>query len=242
MIRVCLSLALICLALPLRAGLTPAELDTVRADPPEGASVELGTDQPTVLIFADYDCGALCDAILAQTAETLSGTGLTLGADYALVVVGIDPRDGPGAAQSFVEAQSGALAAQSIDTRTPDETTLSDLTQALGYTYRFDAENDRFAHPSARYVLTADGQVSRVLPAFRAAPEDLRRALIEAGEGRIGGIAERIALACYGFDPVTGKYSLSIARAATAGGIASTLLVAGGIAIALRRERRKGAT
>ncbi len=196
---------------------------------------------PTVLLFADYDCEAICDAILGQTAGTLAGTGLTLGEDYAFVVVGIDPRDRYELARTFVASQAGDLSAARIETRLPGRADLERMTAALGYGYRYDAETDRFAHPSARYVLTAEGGVARVLPAFRATPADLRRALVEAGDGRVGTITERIALACYGFDPVTGRYSLSIARAATAGGVASTLLVAGGIFVALRRERRKGA-
>ncbi|ETX29042.1 hypothetical protein [Roseivivax isoporae] len=231
-------LALLVLSGPAHAGLTAAELDTVRSDPPPGAQVDLGTGLPTILVFADLDCGALCDAILARTADELSRTGLEIGRDYALVVVGIDPRDGSSEARSFVAAQAAPLPAARIVTRTPDADTLADLTRVLGYGYRHDAANDRFAHPAVRHVLTAEGRVARVLPAFRVAEGDMRRALVEAGEGRVGTVVERVALACYGFDPVTGRYSLSITRAATAGGIASTLLVAGGIALALRRERR----
>ncbi|SLN65539.1 hypothetical protein ROJ8625_03349 [Roseivivax jejudonensis] len=233
-----LALVLFAFAAPAAAGLTRAELAQVRADPPEGATIDLGTARPTVLIFADYDCGALCDAILARTAAALAGTDLALGPDYALVIVGIDPRDGPDAARAFVAGQAAPLPPERIETRTPDAETLEGLTDDLGYAYRYDEETDRFAHPSARYVLTAEGRVARVLPAFRAEPADLRRALIEASEGEVGTAFERIALACYGFDPVTGRYSLSITRAATLGGIVSTLLVAGGVLIALGRERR----
>ncbi len=238
---VLLALCLLVTGHPLSAGLTQAELDEIRADPPEGARVDLGTGLPTVLLFADYDCEVICDAILAQTAATLASTGLSLGEDYAFVVVGIDPRDGVETARTFVASQAGDLPAARIETRLPGRADLDRMTASLGYGYRYDAETDRFAHPSARYVLTAEGRVARVLPAFRAAPEDLRRALVEAGQGRIGSIGERIALACYGFDPVVGRYSLSIARAAMAGGAVSTLLLGGGILIALWRERRKGA-
>ena len=56
-------------------------------------------------------------------------------------------------------------------------------------------------------MLTADGRVARALSSLALNPRDLRLALVEAGEGRIGGLADRITLLCSGFDPVHGVYT-----------------------------------
>jgi protein SCO1/2 len=58
--------------------------------------------------------------------------------------------------------------------------------------------------------LTADGRVSRALSSIALNPDDLRLALLEAGQGRLGGIASRLALLCYGFDAVHGLYTSRI--------------------------------
>ena len=77
--------------------------------------------------------------------------------------------------------------------------------------------------------------MSRLFPALLVEPADLRRAPVEASRGAVGGLAERLALACYGFDPVTGRCSPSIERVLT---VASLLFAAAlGAALALARWR-----
>jgi protein SCO1/2 len=41
---------------------------------------------------------------------------------------------------------------------------------------------------------------------------DVRLALVEASQGRIGTIVDRLLLLCYHFDPATGRYSASAIR------------------------------
>ena len=89
---------------------------------------------------------------------------------------------------------------------------------AIGYRFQRDAANDAIAHPAAFVTLTADGRVSRVLSSLALQPTDLRLALVEAGDGEIGGLAGRIALLCYGFDAVHGIYTRQIATLLQIGG------------------------
>ncbi len=231
---------LLLLAAPAQAALTQAELDRVAAAPPAGARLDLGGALPMVAVFVDFDCGALCDAVLAQTGATLMASGLTPGKDFAIAVIGIDPRDPPEAAERMVAAQLPDELVAATRILTPDPERLAEITDALGYRYTFDAENDRFAHPAARYVLTARGTVTRVLPAFRAEPDDLRLALVEAGRGQSGSFGDRLALLCYGFDAATGRYSLAITRMLTVLSLGFALLLGGAILALLIRERRRG--
>lgn len=231
---------LLILAAPAQAALTQAELDRVAAAPPPGARVDLGTARPSVAVFVDFDCGALCDAILAQTGETLLQSGLSPGRDFGIVAIGIDPRDTRQAAESMVAAQLPEELRAVTRILTPGADRLEEITNALGYGFVHDAENDRFAHPAARYVLTADGEVTAVLPAFRADPGDLRLALVEAGQGQAGSFADRLALLCYGFDAESGRYSLAITRILTILSLGFALLLGGAIAALLIRERRRG--
>ena len=223
------------------AGLTGEELARVSVDPPAGAKLDLKLGRPTVLLFADFDCGQLCEAVLAQTAETLAATGLSPRSDYALVVVGIDPRDGEAAATGFVHGQLPQDMLGSITALRPDARRLAEMATALGYGYAFDAENDRFAHPAVLYVLTARGEVSRVLPALQTTPDEMRAALAAAGETGAATLGDRLLMLCYGFDPVTGRYSLQIERVLMVLSAATLLIVAACLALAFCRERKEGA-
>ncbi len=236
-----LLLLLLAAPLPAQAALTQAQLDRVVAAPPPGARLDLGADLPAVVVFVDFDCGALCDAVLAQTGQTLAESGLAPGEDFTLVAIGIDPRDDARRAADMVAAQVPAALAGATRILQPDADRLEQITAALGYGYAYDAANDRFAHPAARYVLDASGRVMRVLPAFRADPGDLRLALVEAAEGRSGGLRDRLALLCYGFDPASGRYSLAIRRILMTLSLVFAALMATAIAALVIREKRKEA-
>lgn len=236
MIRALLILCL--LGGPAHAALTQAELDRVAVDLPEGAALPLGLERPAVLIFADFDCGHICDAVLAQTAELLEQTGLTAGRDYRPIVVGLDPRDSAEMAEGFIARGAPPAMRDAVKILRPGRERLQEISETLGYGHVYDAERDSFAHPAARYVLSKSGKVAEVLPAFGTEAADLRRAIMGARLGT-GAAATRLILLCYGFDPVTGQYSLAIWRVLTVLGLAAAVLLGAGLGIAIWRERRR---
>jgi protein SCO1 len=196
-----------------QAGLTQAVLDDVAVEPRSDATLPLGlrfldesaqprtlgdvlAGKPAILLFADYTCRALCGPILTFVAAGLERSGLAAGVDYGLVVIGLDPKDDPKSARAAKAARVGS------------GTPLA--TSALGYRYAYDAEHDQFAHPSAAFAVNSAGRVTRVLSGLTLDGADLRMALVEAGEGRVGSLGDRLRVLCYGFDPVRGVYTEKI--------------------------------
>ena len=68
-------------------------------------------------------------------------------------------------------------------------------------------------------MLTPAGHVSRYLFGIEFAPRDLRLALVEAADGKIGTPVDQALLFCYHYDPETGKYGLAIMNLVRLGGI-----------------------
>ena len=237
MIRALTLLLLLCGA-PAHAALTQAQLGRVRVDLPKDAALDLHLNLPAVLIFADFDCPQLCDAVLGETLGVMDETGLKAGKDYRLVVVRLDPRDSAAMGEAFLARQSPPEMRPAITLLTPDAAALGRMTRALGYGYVFDADHDNFAHPAARYVLNRDGRVTAVRPAFDTDPAAMRAALVGARFGT-GGAATQLILLCYGFDPVTGRYSLAIWRVLVTLSTITMLILACAIGVALIRERRR---
>jgi protein SCO1/2 len=237
--------ALLALPPPAFATLTADQLATVTAAPPVGARLPLSATlpdatgawrtlagalggRPTVLVFADYSCRSLCGPILAIAAAGLAKTGLVAGRDFRLLVVGLDPKDGAAEARRMRRAQigSGPLADASTFLLA-EEAPVRRIADAVGYHYAYDSDLDQYAHPAVVYVLTGDGRVSRTLTALGLGPADLRLALVEAGEGRLGTFADHLRLLCYGFDSATGVYT-PLVRTWLAVATALTILVVGG--------------
>lgn len=240
---------------PARAALAPADLDGVGLSPAPGAllprdlafaeaggaPVRLGDllgRRPAVLVLADYDCREICGPILAVVAGALAGTGLAAGRDVDLVAVGLNPAATRADAARMGAAQLGSLApAAHLLSGTP--AAVAALEAAIGYRAVYDAASGRYAHPADVLVLTPAGAVARVLPALALEPSALRLALVDAGDGRIGTVGDRLRLLCYGLDPAHGVADGAI-RAMLAGGGALTLAgLAGFVAALSRRAHRR---
>jgi len=125
---------------------------------------------------------------------------------------------------------------------TADQPTVTRLTAALGYRYAYDQEHDQYVHPGAAYVLRADGRVSRVLTGLGLSPADMRLALVDASQGRIGTLGDQVRLLCSGFDPAHGTYNLMVSRVLAATGLATMLSLAGGIGLVILLGRRDRST
>jgi len=237
--------------IPALAGLTERQIGQVAIDPLPGARVPTalafrdlaGHDQtleqaiggrPTLLLPADFTCSQICGPALSITASALHNTGLVAGRDYSLVVVGIDARDSVEDARRFATGQVGG---EGVSVLTGDAETIGALTNAINYSFQIDSDHDAVAHPAAALTLTPDGRVWRVLSSLALQPTDLRLALIEAGEGRIGSISARLALLCYGFDPVHGIYTRQIGNLLRFSGMLTVAALALGIVLMLRRPR-----
>lgn len=196
---------------------------------------------PALVIFADYTCRTLCGPILEFTAAGLAKSGLVPGVDYRLLVIGLNPRDGLDSAR--------AMRAGHIESKSPvnrgavflsgDEATIRSAANAVGLHYAYDAEHDQYAHPAAVYVVNASGHVQRVMSPLGLDGGDLRLAIVDAGGGQIGTLADRIHLLCYGYDPAKGVYTERITMLLGYAAGATLVGMAGGILIMLARERRR---
>jgi protein SCO1/2 len=199
--------------------------------------------RPSVLIFADYTCRTLCGPILEFAVAGLEKSGLKPGADYRLVVVGIDPKDGVVGARamrsSHIDAASPLAAATVL--LTGDAVAINAATQAVGYHYVYDAEHDQFAHPAAAYVITPQGRIARVLSGLGLDGNDLRLALVDAGQGQIGTFIDHIRLLCYGFDPAQGIYTASIEWWLMAAAATTMIAMLAWIALLMRSSRGEAA-
>jgi len=219
-------------------------LDTIFKDE-SGRAVRLGDyfgQRPVVMLFAYYDCPMLCTQVISGLASALNILSLQPGRDFEIVTVSFDPRDTPANAASkkahFIERYQHPGAAEAWHFLTGNEASIRTLTKAAGFRYVWDAPTNQFAHPSGVIVLTPDGRLARYLFGIEYGPRDLRFALVEASEGKVGNPADALLLYCYHYDPMTGRYGLVIMRVLRLAGIATVFALGAFITIMVRREKR----
>lgn len=219
-------------------------LDTVFRDE-TGQEVRLGdffTDRPVVLALVYFECPMLCQMILDGLVSSLDILTFTPGNEYEVVVVSFDPREDHVVASAKKRnymtqfGRPGTEAAFHFLTGEP--ASIDALTQAVGFSYVYDAEKDEFAHASGITVVTSEGRISRYLFGIEYPPKDLRLALVESAQMRIGSAVDQLLLFCYNYDPTTGKYGAATMRLVQAGGAVTVLALLLFIVLARRRDQQ----
>jgi protein SCO1/2 len=211
-----------------------------------GSSVALGsffTHRPVVMAMVYYKCAMLCPQVLHGMATALGQTGYTAGKDYDVLVTSIDPTDTPAdaaaAKQHFLETLGSSAARADVHFLTGDQAQITRMANAIGFHYVRvpgpDGKMTQFAHSSVIMIATPDGRLSKYLTGIEYQPRDLRLAVLEASNHRIGSATDLILLYCCNYSPGEGRYTVSILRVLGLAGVASV----GGLIAMLYLLRRK---
>lgn len=192
--------------------------------------------RPAAVMFVDYTCRTVCKPALAIVAAALADSGLPADS-YRLVLVGIDPKDNASDARELMMQIGDRAVAASTVALLGDGTNVGQLAEAMGYRFAYDVAIDQYAHPAGLVAVTPSGRIARVLSSLAVDASDLRLAMVEAGEGKIGTLTDRLTLLCYGFDPAHGIYTSDVQLLLeVACGL--TLLTMIGLFVVLRRRER----
>ncbi len=196
--------------------------------------------RPVVLVLGYYRCRNLCTAVREGVLAALERTHLAAGRDYTVVAVSIDPADTPAfarAARDDLALRQPAEVGRGWHLLSGPQSSIAPLARAVGFRYFYDAQAQQFAHAAGLVVLTPHGVVSRYLYGVAFEPTDLRLALVESSQGRVGSPIDRLLLLCCRYDPATGRYGWLIWNLLRLGGGATVLVLVGVIGLMLRRER-----
>jgi protein SCO1/2 len=209
-----------------------------------GRAVTIGDyfgKRPVVLLFAYYDCPMLCTQVINGLSSALGVLSLQPGKDFEIVTVSFNPHDTPETAREkkaiYIERYNKPGANEAWHFLTGDQPAIDRLTKAAGFKYAWDADTKQYAHPTGVMVLTPDGRLARYLFGIEYGPRDLRYALVEASEGRVGNAVDTLLLYCYHYDPETGRYGLAIMRSIRIAAAGTVLVLAGFIVVMVRREK-----
>ncbi len=211
----------------------------------QGREVELGSffgNRPVILALVYYECPMLCSLELKGLLRSIKIVPLDLASDYEIVTVSFDPDESSElAAKSKAEYVGGYGRPGAEDGwhfLTGDAENIRRLTEAAGFEYVYQPETGEFSHASAVMVTTVDGKLSQYFYGVDYSPKDLRLALVEASEGRIGTFVDQVLLFCFHYDPAMGRYTLVVMNVLRALGVLTVLAIVGFLFFSLRRERR----
>ena len=198
--------------------------------------------RPVILTLNYYRCPMLCGLLLNGLVDGLKELSWTPGREFEIVTVSIDPQESPKLAmlkkESYISDYGRAGAAAGWHFLTGREANIRALADAVGFHYRWDEEQQQFAHPAGIFIATPDGRIARYLYGVLFEPKTLRLSLAEASNGRVGTTTDQFLLYCFHYDANAGRYVVAATNIMRLGGAATALIVGVWLLLAWRRSAR----
>jgi protein SCO1/2 len=185
--------------------------------------------KPTMLSLNYYRCSGICNAQLSDMAKMLGELDLKENRDYKVITV------------SFGEGETSVLADAKRNTMlkaiprkfdhdawhfyVSDGNSSAQLAEKVGFTYKKEISKAGvvdYIHPGTLIMISPEGKVTRYLNGINQLPFDVKMAVMEAGEGKVGPTIAKKLLLCFAYDPKGKTYVFQWEKIA---GIVITLIM-----------------
>lgn len=207
----------------------PAELENVGITEHLGRKINLGLEftddqgqkvtlakyfdgrRPVLLSLVYYGCPNLCSFHLNGVTKTLKKMDWSLGHEFDMVVVSIDPQENAELAGkkklAYLDSYGRQESAKGWHFLTGSEDSIRKLAAQVGFAYKWDEKSEQWVHSAAAYVMSPTGTISRYLYGIDFSDKTLRLSLVEAADNKIGTLMDRVLLYCLHYDPAGRTYS-----------------------------------
>jgi len=192
----------------------------------------LPKDRPAILQIGYMKCPMLCSLVMNALVRGIQDMDWTVGQQYDIIALSVNPKEGPDLAEGkkagYVAEYGRPKSAAGWHFLTGEESSIRSVTDAVGFEYRMQ-ENGEYSHAAGIFILTPDGRLSRVLYGVKYDSANVRMALLEASQGKVGTTLDRIILWCHIYDAQAGGYVVMAMRVMQLGGVLTLMLLGGGL-------------
>ncbi len=225
----------------------PLDLQFVNS---EGETVRIGElieeGKPVLLNPLYYECPVLCSVVLDAVFEVADELKWTPGTDYTIISFSIDPEETPAIAaetkNEYLTDLNRPGAENGWHFLTGPEESIKKLTDAIGFRYKYDEDSDQYIHLASIMLLSPEGVITRYLYGASFREFDLRNALYEAADGKIGSAVDKVVLYCFTYDPSSQSYVPVAWNIMKLGGLATVIILGIFLGVFWRRERGSSQT
>jgi len=200
-------------------------------------------ERPVLLTLNYFHCRVVCSVQLGGLADALAEVNWTPGDEnFRVVTVSLDSRETAKDAdfkRTQILDQLGRGPDVDWQFLRGDAIAIQTLAAQLGISFAYDAEQDQFAHPAVAVFLMPDGTISQYLYGLTYQPRDIKFALIESGQGRVGSPMEKLYQSCFAYDHTIGRYGPWAFGFMRIGATIAFFILATTLAIFWRYERRR---
>lgn len=199
--------------------------------------------KPVVISPIYFNCPGLCNFHLNGFTETLSTIDWSPSKEFDVIAFSFDSRETPEIAAKKKENYIKLYGREGTDNGwhfvTADEETVKKVTDALGFQYKWNEAAGEWSHASAAIILSPEGKISRYLHGIQFEARDVKLALNEASNGKVGNIVDSVMLYCFKYDSHQSKYGLQVFNLMKLAGAVTVAVMALWLAIAMIQAKRE---
>ncbi|QDU35049.1 hypothetical protein KS4_31260 [Poriferisphaera corsica] len=241
----------------------PAIFDEVKLDEKLGNKIPLDlqfTDQngktvtladyykdgkPVIINLGYYDCPMLCGVVLQGLTDGVKKLNWNPGDEYRILTVSFDYAETSQLASdkrdTIFATMGGAkqVKGNGWDFLTGSRDSIEKLTKATGFGFKWDEASKQFAHPAAIVITSPDGTITKYLAGIVYPPSQMKFALMEAADNKVGSFLDQVVMMCFQYDHVAGQYTLAVTRLMRFAGWVTVVLLGSIISLLLIREFKR---
>lgn len=213
----------------------------------DGQVVALSTffheHKPVILSPVYFNCPGLCNFHLNGLVDALKLVDWSPSQKFEIIALSFDPSEKSDVAlkkkENYMKLYGRAGTDAGWHFVTADAETIKKITEAVGFNYKWNEKAGEWSHASAAIMVSPQGQVARYLHGIMFEPRDLKLALNEAADGKLGGFVDSAMLFCFKYDRHQSKYGLQVFQLMKAGGALTALALALWLGMAMIQAKRE---
>lgn len=169
--------------------------------------------KPTMISLNYFRCAGICTPQLNDMAKMLGRLDLAENIDYKVLTIGFAEDEGYELAAAKRKTMLQTIQRNYVQDAwhfvIGENNSSAILADKVGFTYEktiSPAGVVDYVHPAALIMLSPEGKVTRYLNGIEQLPFDVKMALMEAGQGKIGPTIAKNLLYCFAYDPKAKTY------------------------------------
>lgn len=210
-------------------------------------STFFGNHKPVMLSPMYYQCPGLCSFHFNGVIDALKKMDWNPGEKFNIIAFSFDASENnlekADLAQkkkdSYMKVYGRPGTENGFHFLTADQATIDALMKQVGFQYRWNEKANEWSHASAAIMISPEGKITRYLHGVDFDARDMKLALNETANGKVGNIVDSVMLYCFKYDQHQSKYGLQVFRVVQLGGALMTLFLGVWLLPILFRSRRE---
>lgn len=164
--------------------------------------------KPTMISLNYFRCAGICTPQLEDMAYMLTRLDLAENIDYKALTIGFAEDEGYELAAAKRNTMHKAIERDYVQDAwhfvIGENNSSAIVADIVGFKYEKTVSKAGvvdYVHPAALIMLSPEGKVTRYLNGIEQLPFDVKMALMEAGQGKIGPTIAKNLLFCFAYDP-----------------------------------------